>query len=185
MTKQALTPGEKLEMSALKNLALGSPEDLLSEFGFDSKKVTFAAERFLGKQIKKDDTQHSRLDKPPVVTENPFAKDLDDLSAEGAADFFNQLGNQSQKAQQKQQEEAKKEKMMESSPHHDIVPHSDPNQMVLEQVSMNSNWNEGHERLIKENLLIGNLQYAAEIALKCGRSTVAFLIAERGGADLL
>ena len=51
-------------------------------------------------------------------------------------------------------------------------------------MSRNANWNEGHEKLIKKNLLIGNLQYAAEIALKCGRTTTALLIAERGGEDL-
>ena len=38
--------------------------------------------------------------------------------------------------------------------------------------------------MIKKNLLIGNLQYAAEIALKCGRTTTALLIAELGGPEL-
>ena len=51
-------------------------------------------------------------------------------------------------------------------------------------MSKNANWNEGHENLIKKNLLIGNLQYAAEIALKCGRTTMALIIAERGGPEL-
>lgn len=88
--KEAITPGEKLEMIALKSLATGSQEDLFKEFGFDRKKVTFEAERFLGKQIKRDDdSSRNLLDKPPVVTENPFAKDLTDLSSEGALDFFN------------------------------------------------------------------------------------------------
>ena len=63
----------------------------------------------------------------------------------------------------------------------DIV---DPKNLVHETVSRNANWNEGHENLIKKNLLIGNLQYAAEIALKCGRTTTALIIAERGGPEL-
>ena len=66
----------------------------------------------------------------------------------------------------------------------DIMPHVDPKHLVQETVSRNANWNEGHENLIKKNLLIGNLQYAAEIALKCGRTTTALLIAERGGQEL-
>ena len=66
----------------------------------------------------------------------------------------------------------------------DIMPHVDPKHLVHETVSRNANWNEGHENLIKKNLLIGNLQYAAEIALKCGRTTTALLIAERGGPEL-
>ena len=52
---------------------------------------------------------------------------------------------------------------------------------VVETVSRNANWDEGVEGLIKRNLLIGNLEYAAEIALKAGRSTEALLIAEAGG----
>lgn len=62
-------------MIALKSISSGSQDALFKEFGFDMKKVTFEAERFLGKQIKKnqDDSSKSRLDKPPVVTENPFA----------------------------------------------------------------------------------------------------------------
>jgi len=60
--RQALNPGEKLEMVALKSLSTGSPEELLKEFGFDSKKVAFEAERFLGKQITKreDDSGKNR-----------------------------------------------------------------------------------------------------------------------------
>lgn len=64
------------------------------------------------------------------------------------------------------------------------MPHHDPNNVVHETIAMNANWDEGHEKLIKQNLLVGNLQYAAEIALKCGRTTTALLIAERGGPDL-
>jgi hypothetical protein len=51
-------------------------------------------------------------------------------------------------------------------------------------VSRNSNWNEGTEAIIKNNLLIGKLEYAAEVALKCGRTTEALLIAEAGGEEL-
>jgi protein transport protein SEC31 len=55
----------------------------------------------------------------------------------------------------------------------------------MESVSKNGNWNEGVESMIKKNLMFGNIQYAAEVALKCGRTTEALLIAEQGGADLV
>ena len=55
---------------------------------------------------------------------------------------------------------------------------------VTETVSRNTNWDEGVEGTIKRNLLIGNLEYAAEVALKAGRSTEALLIAEAGGEQL-
>lgn len=66
---------------------------MLREFGHDRKKVTFEVEHFLGKQIQKQPEQKQQVQiQRPLVTENPFAKDLTPLTAEGAADFFNQLG---------------------------------------------------------------------------------------------
>lgn len=52
-------------------------------------------------------------------------------------------------------------------------------------MSRNANWDEGLEGIIKRNLLIGNLEYAAEVALKAGRTTEALLIAEIGGEELI
>ena len=56
---------------------------------------------------------------------------------------------------------------------------------ITETVSKNTNWDEGPEGIIKRNLLLGNLEYAAEVALKCGRTTEALLIAEAGGKAVL
>ena len=52
-------------------------------------------------------------------------------------------------------------------------------------MSKNTNWDEGVEGIIKRNLLMGNLEYAAEVALTCGRTTEALLIAEAGGSQIL
>jgi hypothetical protein len=52
---------------------------------------------------------------------------------------------------------------------------------ITETISQNTNWDEGPEGIIKRSLLLGNLEYAAEVALKCGRTTEALLIAEYGG----
>lgn len=57
--------------------------------------------------------------------------------------------------------------------------------MVTETISKNTNWDEGVEGIIKRNLLLGNLEYAADVALKSGRTTEALLIAEAGGNQLL
>ena len=96
LARQAITPGEKLEMIALKSLSTNNQEDLLKEFGFDSKKVTFEAERYLGKEIsvskKPEDNSGRHLDNKAMVTENPFAEEMDTMSADAAADFFSQLG---------------------------------------------------------------------------------------------
>ena len=47
----------------------------------------------------------------------------------------------------------------------------------MESVSKNADWDCGPEAMIKRNLMYGNLEYAAEVALKCGRVAEAFLIA--------
>jgi hypothetical protein len=57
--------------------------------------------------------------------------------------------------------------------------------MIQETISRNANWDEGAEGLIKQCLLLGHLDHAARVALKCGRSTEALLIAEAGGKELL
>ena len=56
--------------------------------------------------------------------------------------------------------------------------------MVQETISRNTNWDEGSESIIKQNLLIGELEYAAQVALKGGRSTEALLIAMADGPEL-
>ncbi len=42
---------ERLEMRAIRAVAMGDTTELLKEFGIDQKKINFEAERFLGKQI--------------------------------------------------------------------------------------------------------------------------------------
>lgn len=41
----------------------------------------------------------------------------------------------------------------------------------------NFNWDVGREKLIKQNMLIGNYEGAIDAALKCGRTSQALIIA--------
>lgn len=54
----------------------------------------------------------------------------------------------------------------------------------MEQVSHNINWEAGVERIIKENLIVGNYEGAIDCALKCGRTAEALLIASSQNKDL-
>ena len=56
--------------------------------------------------------------------------------------------------------------------------------MAQETISRNTNWDVGAEGIIKQNLLLGELGWAARVALKAGRTTEALLIAESGGKEL-
>jgi hypothetical protein len=55
---------------------------------------------------------------------------------------------------------------------------------LTETISKNINWNLGSEKLIKDSLLIGDLDNAVEVAMKCGRDAEALLIASTGSKDL-
>mmetsp|Transcript_33965 Transcript_33965/g.25052 ORF Transcript_33965/g.25052 Transcript_33965/m.25052 type:complete len:184 (+) Transcript_33965:341-892(+) len=108
------------------------------------------------------------------------------MTAESAADFFSTLGkgmeevpapgNNNVEEQKTGGSERKQSEAMEENKRMTFV---------TEQVSRNVNWDEGAEGIIKRNLLHGNLELAAEVALKCGRTTEALLIAEAGGPQLL
>ena len=74
---------------AIRSLVDANPDALLKDLGLDNKKVTFEVERFLGKPLKKhksEDTAadlkrtNSRQKQPPVVTENPFATELPEMT---------------------------------------------------------------------------------------------------------
>lgn len=107
------------------------------------------------------------------------------LSAEGAADFFSQLG-QKDTAPPTATESSASDVTRQQSSDFDARPSGNPSRqnIVQETISRNTNWDEGSEGIIKQNLLIGELEYAAQVALKAGRSTEALLIAEAGGQDL-
>jgi hypothetical protein len=104
------------------------------------------------------------------------------MSVEDATDFFSSLaGSQNKPSNQASNEEQKvgDEQIVQNEPRRDQNM-----TFVTETVSKNVNWDEGAEGVIKRNLLIGNLEYAAEVALKVGRTAEALLIAEAGGQQL-
>lgn len=102
------------------------------------------------------------------------------MTAESAADFFSELGSRSNNAPPGQSKGNQNNNNAE-----DLKVEEEPSQtklqMVTETISRNTNWDEGIEGIIKRNLLIGNLEYAADVALKAGRTTEALLIADAGG----
>jgi hypothetical protein len=102
------------------------------------------------------------------------------MTAESAADFFSELGSRSNNAppasKANNNNNVEENKVEEEQPSNQTKL-----QMVTETISRNTNWDEGVEGIIKRNLLIGNLEYAAEVALKAGRTTEALLIADAGG----
>jgi hypothetical protein len=132
-------------------------------------------EKVLGRKLLKPKQDQQAAPQHPVM--QPKQAELKPMTAESAADFFNQLGS---KATTGNNNAAEEQKEREEEP----IQKEAKMTFVTETVSRNSNWDEGVEGLIKRNLLIGNLEYAAEIALKAGRTAEALLIADAGGEQL-
>jgi len=115
-------------------------------------------------------------------------KEFTPMNAESAAAFFSELGQNSEQQQQQNQPNNNLEETKQQVP---SLGNEQDNKDAIkrmtfasETISRNTNWDEGTEGIIKRNLLIGNLENAADCALKCGRVAEAFLIAEAGGKEL-
>jgi protein transport protein SEC31 len=64
------------------------------------------------------------------------------------------------------------------------VRKSETESFIEERVSRNINWNAGIEGIIKENLIVGNIEGAIDCAIGCGRSAEALLLAWSQGKDV-
>jgi protein transport protein SEC31 len=158
---------EKLELKMLGAQLQGrSAHSVLEALGLDPAKIMKETELFTGKKKSKVDDKPSKKADPVVSFTN------EQMSAGEVEDFFNSAG-QPPKAAPK----------VSSSP----MPAArveEFKQTLTETISRNSNWDEGGERLIKENLLVHNLECAIDCALACGRTAEALIIAEQGGSEL-
>lgn len=76
------------------------------------------------------------------------------LSKEEAEGFFTDLGEKMEEKKEKPQR-VRVESLEISG--------------TTEKISRNINWNEGVEKIIKQNMIIGNLEGAVDCCLKCGR----------------
>jgi hypothetical protein len=75
-----------MEFKVLKCLLEENFDDLLKEFGIDKNKAAFEVERYLGRKI-------NRPQEPQVAAPaQQIQSNLPTMTAEGAADFFSQLG---------------------------------------------------------------------------------------------
>ena len=180
----------------MKCLIENNYDDLLKQFGIDKNKAAFEVERYLGRKLNRPQENQQQVLQKPV--QGVMQANLPSMTAEGAADFFSQLGQKDQ-AQQNQANQAEKPGDENGSQRTGLSgsaggaeqdgtggarSSNSKQNIVQETISRNTNWDESAEGIIKQNLLIGELQYAAQVALKCGRSTEALLIAEAGGQEL-
>ena len=139
---QSVNEIERMEWVTMRSLCTKNFDSLFTLLDIDKEKVFNEAERFTGKKKTK---------KPNKSEQNKAQKDnLSSLDASQATDFFATLAETSDKLLEQKEERKIEVKSSE----------------IKETVSRNSNWDEGAEGIIKRNLLIGNVEGAAECALK-------------------
>lgn len=97
------------------------------------------------------------------------------MSSKDAEGFFDQLSLVSH-AQPLEVKSGSLEKRKDSA---------DPDMVLFnDTISKNVNWDASIEKIIKQNVLIGNYEGAIDCALKCGRSAEALLLAYSHSTEL-
>jgi hypothetical protein len=92
-SKNSQNDYDMMEYKVLKCLIEDNYDSLLRSFGIDKNKAIFEVERFLGTKIKKEQQRAE----PQVQKSNALMQsNLPSMTAEGAADFFSQLGQKEQ-----------------------------------------------------------------------------------------
>jgi len=142
--------------AAIKN----ETDDILEALGFDKITILKKAENYTGKYY---------VTRATTTTTHKVESDFKMLTAEEAEDFFDTLNKKSTK-----DATGRKSESMADVGDEDITQ---------EVVTRNNNWNAGIEKIIKGNILIGNIEGAVDSALKCGRVAEALLLAYSKGGD--
>ncbi|MCQ2817276.1 MAG: hypothetical protein MJ252_08430 [archaeon] len=139
--------GVAIYWAALKSIYTKNPAILYEKCGFDKNQIEDTAALALGKNRKKLGGNRHMIYQPQIEEE-----DVNSLFEKPA-----------------QKEEPKIERKKS-----DI--YENPN-TIQETIERNINWNVGTEKLIKQNLITGNLQNAVELLFKLNRDSEALLIA--------
>ncbi len=144
------------EWKFLQALAENKKEGVLRALGFDPQVIINEAELYSGK----------RITGVPAAS-GQESTSMGSLSKEEAEGFFTTLV------------ETVPEK---KEPRSRGV--SSENLGLVEHISRNMNWNEGVEKVIKQSMLIGNLEGAVDCCFKCGRTAEALILASFAGDEL-
>jgi len=154
-----LDEADKQEWKFIKAIAHDDPDEIISVLGLDKAKIIKKTEDYTGK------IHSSNVSSKKKTTETSYKP----LSATEAEDFFTLLATKDHR---------------KKSIHLDNEEEKPDNQFVItETVQRNTNWDAGVEKIIKDNILVGNIEGAVDSALKNGRTAEALLLAYFKGQD--
>jgi len=146
-------------------------QDILQVLGFNSSQIVQDAENYTAKTHNKAQKKINPL-QPQIYPQDGFT------NIENVEGFYDDLV----KTKIKLSSKAIKESTPSSLQRSQITLEDEQTQN--ESFTKNVNWNTGVEKVIKENLIIGNYEGAIDCALKVGRIGEALLIGHSVSQDL-
>jgi protein transport protein SEC31 len=149
------TQHKRLMWSSLKYLVTSNNNELFKTLGYDKTKLQTEVFSYLGKQPARDTSVRRVVPNKVQNDFQDFEKVFDDIL-----------------------------KKKDDGPKVEEKPEERTPMTITETISKNINWNLSSEKLIKDSLLIGDLEHAVDVSMKCGRDAEALLIASTGPIEL-
>jgi len=146
---------------------------VIEALGFNKSDIIKQSENYTGKTHRKKEEGSPKQTTSSTKVQKNNCSGFISMTNEAAEDFFAGL---SQVSNQKKEQTPKLNELRKES--------QDQENMALEMISKNVNWDAGIEKIIKQNILIGNYEGAVDCALKCGRNGEALLLAYSHSASL-
>ena len=157
-----LSETEKEEWRFIKAIINNNPDDIIKLTGLDKEVLTQQAEAYTNKTYAREPVAETKKAPEP----NNFLVP----SQEEAEDFFRSF------AEQGTTKDTSKELTNKTVETEEEI-------LLSETITKNTNWNAGIEKMIKRNILVGNIEEAVDVALKCGRVAEAILLAYTRGDE--
>ena len=162
LNSMLLDEKDKQEWQFIQAAAKNDPDEIIEALGFEKAKIIKKAENYTGKYYVTKTGEETKK----KTTEIGFTVQ----TAEEAEDFFSVLGKRGTSEAVER-------------PIGSIVDVSEE-YTIQETIVKNTNWNAGIEKIIKNNILMGNIEGAVDSALKCGRVAEALLLAYAEGGEI-
>lgn len=157
---ELLSDQERQQWAFILAAAKNDNDDIVEALGFDKINIIKKAENYTSKYY---------ITRATTTTTHKVESDFKMLTAEEAEDFFGNLGRKGSKDVTGRLSASMAE--------------VDDDYTTQENITKNTNWNAGIEKIIKTNMLIGNIEGAVDSALKCGRVAEALLLAYAKGGE--
>lgn len=155
----------------------GARASVASLLGFNEDEILRKAEAFLGQ--KPGTTLGSRPAEPEPqqpVAAAPQPSPMPNMSLGDMESFFNNLAEENEQ-KQKEEEERKAKEAEDKAVGEQLA-------LAAKADTRTTDWSSGAELMIKEALLIGNLEAAVECCFKSGRMAEGLLLSSGGGTEL-